>query len=123
MSDDEYTFLDTHNSLHWCCKACNVATTIKLFSTLKQKVDNLEAKLNDTCDGKLPDKLAQSIDLWMNEVAGQLDMKVNQVLLDFQGIRNQISVPDTKLETAIEAKLLDSVRSIKKDLEPSWLPL
>src|SRR6267154_3424299 len=44
MSAEEYAFLDAHKSLHWYCKACNksVANAIKLFSSLKLKVDNLE---------------------------------------------------------------------------------
>src|SRR6267154_2506014 len=48
MSEDEYAFLDAHKSLHWYCTVCNknVATTITLFHSLKQKVDNMETKLD-----------------------------------------------------------------------------
>jgi hypothetical protein len=92
----------------------------KLFSSLKQKVDNLETRLNSVCDGILPEQLAKSIDAWINDVTDQLDSKVKQILIDIQDLKDQVSSSETKLDTAIEAKLVDSVSSIKKDLEPAW---
>ena len=122
MSQEEYDFLIAHKSLHWYCTGCNksVATTIKLFNSLKQKVDNLEERLNGICDGVLPEQMAKVIDDKINVVSEKLDLKVKQILSDFQGLKDQVSASETKLETAIEAKLVDSVDSIKKDLAPSW---
>ena len=122
MTEDEYSFLDAHKSLHWYCAACNksVASTIKLFQSLKQKVDGMEIKLDKICDGILPEGLSKVIDSKMNDVASKLDLKINGLLLDFQQIKDQVASSELKLETAIEAKLVDSVGTLKKDLEPSW---
>ena len=122
MTTEEYKFLDAHKSLHWYCKACNksVANAIKLFSNLKSKVDSIEAKLDKICDGILPDKMSKSIESKINEVVDKLEIKVNNLLIDFQGLKDHVTSEEIKLETAIEAKLVDSVDSIKKDLAPSW---
>ena len=122
MSAEEYKFLEVHKSLHWYCKACNksVANAIKLFSSLKLKVDNIDAKLNRICDGIFSDKMSKSIDSRISEAVENVEAKVNKLLTDFQGLKDQVSISETKLETAIEAKLVDTVDIVKKDLEPSW---
>ena len=125
MSNEEYEFLEAHKSLHWYCEDCNksVATTIKLFNSLKQKVDGMEEKLNKICDGILPELLAKSIESQIKDVVDLIDSKVKQVENDVQGIKELVTVSEKKLETAIEAKLVDSVGIIKKDLGPSWASL
>src|SRR3989442_3584122 len=122
MSGVEYEFLMAHKSLHWYCDDCNksVATTIKLFNSLKQKVDCMEEKLNKICDGILPELMTKSIEGKIKNVADLFDSKVKQIQNEIQVIKDLATAADTKLETAIEAKLVDSVGSIKKDLEPSW---
>jgi hypothetical protein len=122
MSVDEYSFLEAHKSFHWYCKACNksVTATIQLFSSLRLKVENLEEKFNKLCDGILPDKMAKSIESKISEAVDKFETKMNKLAADFQGLKDQVSASDIKLETIIEAKLVDSVDSIKKNLEPSW---
>lgn len=122
LSDEEYNFLHAHKSLHWYCTACNknVANTIMLFSNLKLKVDKIEEKLDKICEGVLPVKLANSVEAKISEALVNVETKVNKLLTDFQGLKDQVCSSETKLETAIEAKLVDSVDSIKKKLEPSW---
>ena len=122
MSAEEYEFLEAHKSLHWYCESCNksVANTIKLFSSLKTKVDTIDVKLNEICDGILPDKLSKCIESKISKAVDKVETKVNKLLTEFQGLKDQVSSSEIKLETAIEAKLVDSVDSIKKNLEPSW---
>ena len=120
MSSDEYKFLDAHKSLHWYCKACNksVANAIKLFSSLKLKVENMELKLNKICDGVLPEKLTESIESKIAEAVDIVENKISKLVTEFHDLKDQVSSSATKLETAIEAKLVDSVDTIKKDLAP-----
>src|SRR3989442_1058608 len=90
MSGAEYEFLKAHyKSLHWYCEDCNksVATTIKLFNSLKQKVDGLEEKLNKICDGILPDPLAKSIDRRIKDAVDLFNSKVDKIQSDVQGIK------------------------------------
>src|SRR4051812_29005702 len=61
VSDEEYTFLGAHKSIHWYCNACHksVASVSKLFSSVKQKVDSVDREVSDLskqvilCDRKL----------------------------------------------------------------------
>src|SRR2546425_12624 len=125
MSNDEYAFLDAHKSLHWYCTSCNknVASTIKLFHSLKQKVDGIEAKLDKICDGILPEGITKFIDDRISNMADKFNLQVNDIVTDIKGIKDQVSSSEIKLETAIEAKLVDSVGSIKNELAPSWASL
>ena len=122
MTKDEYTFLESHKSLHWYCNSCNssIVNVIKLFSSLKTKVDDIDNKLNSICDGILPVKIEESIDNKIKVGVGEIEMKVNKLISEFQEIRDQVSIAETKLDTAIEAKLVTSMDSIKKNLEPTW---
>src|SRR6267154_393378 len=59
----------------------------------------------------------------VNNMADKFDLQVKSIAADIQGIKDQVASADTKLETAIEAKLDDSVGSIKNELTPSWASL
>jgi len=121
VSEEEYDFLEAHKILHWYCNSCNksVANVIKLFSSLKVKGDGIE-RLNTICAGEFPDTMATVIDSKINEAVVKIEDKINKSLLS---ITEQVNKTDTKLETAIEAKLVQSVAEIKKDLEPTWASL
>lgn len=140
ISEDEYTFLGTHKSVHWYCKTCNksVVGVIKLFSNLKLRVEELETrvsaisdevnsnkksleKLDEICNGKLPDKLNETIDSKIAEAVAKIDKSLSIVSENYEELKKQTSETEVKLETAIEAKLVEkTVNTIKNDLQPSW---
>lgn len=143
ISEDEYAFLDSHKSVHWYCKACNksVANVIKLVSKLSVRVEKLEVqiekictdvdsgkksleKLNEICSGKLPDHLNEAIDSKIAKAVAKLDSSLSTMSQNYDELKKQTSETETKLETAIEAKLVEkAVNTIKNDLQPTWASL
>lgn len=133
ISEEEYTFLSEHKSVHWYCKSCNksVANVIKLVSSLTLKIDAVEANVTklskkiDVCDkrvddlseGILPDNLSKVIN---SKISEAVDSKLKQIQDDFKGLKDLVSKTETKLENTIETRMVESVDSIKKDLEPTW---
>lgn len=143
VSDEEYTFLDNHKSVHWYCKSCNksVANIIKLVSSLTLKIENIETsvtalttqvtknsvslsdcekRVGNISDGKLPENLTKCIESKINEAIALVVIRLDSFQEEVKGLKDQVAENETKLETAIEAKLVESVDSIKKELEPSW---
>ena len=130
VSEDEYSFLKDHKSIvHWYCKSCNksVVNTIKLFSGLKLKVEGLEEnvslltkKLECFTEGKLPENLSKAIDTKATETLTKFDSLKDSLQTEILSLKDQVSKTETKLETAIEAKLVESVSRLQKDLEPTW---
>ena len=131
------------DALHWYCKACNknFAKLLALISSIKQRQDALEVrvdemvtdteavaasvsdvqvKVEDIRDGKLPEGLKKAIEDVVSDVKGEIKSLSEEVV----ALKGQISQTDTKLDTAIEAKLVEnlpkSVEAIRKELEPSW---
>jgi len=147
ISEDEYTFLSAHKSVHWYCMTCikNVANVIKLVSSLKQRLEKVseqvtlmsaqvttnkdklthyEKKVDEICEGKLPDTLARAIELKITQAVTSMESKVTALASDMKELKDQACITETKLDTAIEAKLVEniskSVDQIKKDMQPSW---
>ena len=99
-----------------------------MFSNaVKTNADSLnktDKKLDDIMDGKLPTNLAKAIDCKINEVINKLDCKLVNLSADIHGIKDKLSANETKLETAIEAKLVENLNNsfdkIKSELQPTW---
>jgi len=138
VSAEAYGFLKEYKNVHWYCKTCNksVASLIKLVASLKQKVEQIDErvtvltkkvdvnetkmnlndqKLNDICEGQFPDAMINVIDSKINDA---MNLKIGSLHSEIQGLGDQVS--EAKLDTVIETKLVKSVDTIKKDLEPSW---
>jgi len=145
ISEAEYGFINEHKSLHWYCDGCNksVAKVIKMVSSIQHKQDLLdmrvekiqqetakmasdievtrrsvtavEAKMKDIDEGKLPDKVVKLIDDKIKRELSRMDVELRDV-------KEKIISTDTKLDTAIEAKLVEKLTSetIKKELEHNW---
>ena len=58
-----------------------------------------------------------AIDGLVNKAVNNINIKVNSLKTDLENVKSQVSVSETKLETAIEAKLIDT---IEKDYKPTW---
>jgi hypothetical protein len=154
LSEAEYKFLGEHKSIHWFCCACNknVTKVFKMFNTLKLKQDKLEEEANklgkemaamgsevqqlkkaqddmkERLDTKLKDEIAdellKEVDKRIGLYAGKIKSEVGSMSHEVMILRDNVKAIDTKLETAMEAKLVENfVKSadvIRKELEPSW---
>ena len=144
VSKQMYELLKTEGAaVHWYCKVCNknFAKLVSLMSSIKQRQDALEArvdvmvsdiesvnsslgevqaKMEEIRDGKLTEGLRKAIESVVSGVKGELATLCGEVTT----LKGQLSQTDTKLDTAIEAKLVESLTknadTIKEKFEPSW---
>lgn len=125
IDEEAYDVLRKYKSLHWFCNVCNKSfnSVVKMLADFKSKQDALGDRVNkisenldSICKGELPKPLCDSIDSRIEKAISKLSDKIYE---DFGSIKDQMGSLDTKLETMVEAKLID-VDSIKKDIEPSW---
>lgn len=116
ISETEYTFLGKHKSLHWYCNECNknVAKIVKVMSTVQAKVDKLD---NDVTDIK-KDVIR------LDQVNVSISSELNIIKQELKDMKDAAKVTETKLETAIEAKLVDGIdKALDGKVEkmlPSW---
>ena len=126
ISDVEYNFIADHKSLHWYCESCNrsVANVIKLVTVLKatqekividvKKIENnlssIEVKVNTNKD---------KIDSTFVELAAlkQQVLEQSTAIAELNTLKVQVQEQSSKLEVAIEAKL---VEKIEKNLQPTF---
>lgn len=109
VSDDAYKFLGKNDCMHWYCKTCDKGV-VKMLQSL-QKLETRQDKLE-------------------TEMTEMKDMMV-EMKADIQTIKDLASTTDTKLETMVEAKLVESwesrvessvgdkVRIVKEDVAES----
>ena len=141
---------DEDTGVHWYCKTCNknFAKLMVLVSSIKQRHNILEARMDkmeeekgkmmsdmesvsksvssvkaevqEMNESKLSDGMMKAIEVIVSKVKAEVT-SLNEEVTALEG---QITLTDTKLETAIEAKLVDNLsknaETIKKKLEPSW---
>ena len=138
-----YELLKTEGAaVHWYCKVCNkyFAKLVSLMSSIKQRQDALEARMNgmvsdiesvtssvagvqvkveEIRDGKLTEGMFKAFEDVVKDVKGELKSLTEEVI----ALKGQLSQTDTKLDVAIEAKLVENlsknVEAIRKELEPS----
>jgi len=147
ISEEEHDFLAEHSrTVHWYCETCNrnVAKVITLVANLKQKHELLEAKVdklqNDmtgmatridkvsntvsAIDTKMRDIMNGNLSTgMMRSIEGIVSQAKSELEDEVKSLREKVTSLDTKVETAIEAQLVDVSKSaelIKKELEPSW---
>lgn len=140
ITEAEYKFLDEHSSIHWYCVTCNknVASMIQIMSSLKQRQEKVEqgleevkkdvsrillenksikeanAKLGSDWEefkkGVLPDEVIKRFELEIGKNKLEFEGKLqafDQELSKLKEVNNSL---ETKLETAIEAKLVEEIK-------------
>ena len=85
VSDETYAVLQGNEAMHWYCKVC--------MSALQERQEKMERSLN------LVTKEVNDIKKALVEIRGEIEV-----------VRKLQSENDTKLETAIEAKLVEQVQ-------------
>jgi flagellin-like hook-associated protein FlgL len=154
LSEAEYKFMGEHKSIHWFCTPCNknVSKVFKMFSTLKSKQDKLDEEVNRIgmamatmgtdvqelkkehsdikirIDTKLKQELTEEVlievDKRISLYAGKVKSEIGCISQEVLALKDNFTAMDTKLETAIEAKLVENIvksaNVIRKELEPSW---
>ena len=155
ISDTEYKFLGAHKSVHWYCNSCNknVASLIKMFSNLQQRQDKIEEDfinlrsdmdeilsdvktsnkmVKDLSEGSLPEAVKTLISQQIESAVKKVKTELGSLNTEVMSIKAVNAATEKKLETAIEAKLIESVNksidlkvqdkvnSIKNALVPTW---
>lgn len=162
LSEAEYKFIGEHDSVHWYCTLCNknVAPLLQMFGNLKQRQDKLEEnfgmlhkdvdkvlidikelkeytsntdkKLEDLMKGNLADSIFQDVDKRIECMAKKLQTEIGHLSQDVRSVKDMHASTETKLEMAIEAKLVegltksiesrvdDKVNCMQQEFEPKW---
>jgi PHD-finger len=94
MNEDTYKIVG-QTCIHWFCKTCDKAVS-KLFKTIA----NIKVR---------QDKMEQTLDKAVEDI-----MTVKADIIQMSSFSKEL---DTKLETIIEAKLVESVEELKKNKE------
>lgn len=138
ISEAECKFLGEHKSVHWYCITCNenVASVLKMYTTLEQRQDKIEEdfaklrteiseiasdakqsskKLKEISDGTLSDGLKKAINSQIERFANKIFQDITSLNGEVASIKAMNMATDTKLEMAIEAKLVDCVNK-----SPTW---
>ena len=92
--------------------------TVKMIAdidSVTKSVARVDGKIKEFSDGTLTEKCVKLIDGKIKSELSRLDEAV-------RNMKEKVESIDTKVETAIEAKLVDpkSTEIIKRGLEPSW---
>ena len=96
VSDEAYAVLQGNETMHWYCKGCNkgMARLLQTMSALQERQEKMERSLNlvtkEVDDIKKKDLV---------EIRGEIEV-----------VTKLQSENDMKLETAIEAKLVEQVQ-------------
>ena len=109
ISEEEYEFLIKHKSLNWHCKECHkhCRRMLKLVGELEDKVSRMEIKYGD-----LSEKVS-----FLETAKGESKLAIEEMKIEIGALKQAMTSNETKLETAIEAKLLEKVEG---QLKPSF---
>lgn len=90
ISETEYKFVKEHQTIHWFCEQCNksIASVIKTVTLINQNQEKLEKNVSDLKE--------------------ECQKRMTAVENDMKALSGKTQEIDTKMETAIEAKLVDS---------------
>ena len=122
ITDEHYSVFGQYKSIHWYCAQCNVsvAKLWKAVSNITARQDKLDLELE-----KLNNR--------MNEIKveeqhlAKIDQELASLRDELKGVVEKVLETDTKVETAIEAKLMEGlenkvdgrVKILKEDMEES----
>lgn len=142
IDESVYDFLGEHKFLHWYCKVCdkNAVSVIQLLSKLRLRQDKLEDELDKLKNevkknaeevketsltinknlekiekGDFTEAMIKGIEKEVLKVACKIRTEMGVLSQEVQAIKDSNQAMDTKLETAIEAKL---VEELSKPFEP-----
>jgi len=116
--EDVYKAL-TFDSVHWYCKHCNVkvAEIIKALTKAQVKIERLEKEMaevkmqvnsTNAAIGDLKNDVRKVKDD-VKEIA-HIKSVINTLTTDMTSLKDAVKITDTKIETAIEASLVNSAK-------------
>ena len=101
-----------------------IATLDAEATSSKSERMKLKSDMEKICKGDLPDGIVKLLDIKVSQYTKALLADITLCKSDLLNMRSDMNSLDTKLETAIEAKLVESIAKsssiIQKELEPSW---
>jgi hypothetical protein len=105
ISDVEYQFLKDHKGIDWFCGQCKkvIATVIKTSAGFKEKQEKVDKEIVD-----IKESLQNQIDNLGKDVKA-ITLRIADVDKILKDTTDKVLATDTKIETAIEAKLVDSL--------------
>ena len=114
LTEAEYTFLQEHKAVHWFCEQCikNITSVIKSGVTINQNQEKLEKKFDNMNENyqKRMSELDKEFKILSAKVLAIDSQKiVADVDKELKNLAAKVMETDTKIETAIEAKLIDSL--------------
>ena len=112
ISEEEYTFLGKHKSLNWHCSDCHKCCKrmIKLVGELEEKVNKIEERCVD-----LTAKI-NSLDEAKTETKSEIETMKKEI----KAMKDAVASNEVKLETAIEAKLVQKVEDKLVSMKPTF---
>jgi len=132
ITEDEYEFLIEHKNLHWYCSSCNsnVAGLVQIMSDmrgrhqkLEEKIDSLvekvdavakdlketDKKVDEMTKGLFPEAMIKSVDGQIDRFVKKIKTEFGALSLEVESLKTKSNENETKLETAIEAKLVEGI--------------
>lgn len=139
LTENEYKFLGEHKNLHWYCTSCNksVATLLQMYSSMKIRQDKLEESMNkmqnemvivkndlnavknmtsnndkeikEIAKGNIPQEMLKAVDARIDSVAKKVQAEIGELSQEVKMLKDSNSSLECKLETAIEAKLIEGL--------------
>ena len=105
ISDDEYLFLQEHQGIDWFCSPCKktIASIMKTSPTFKDAQDKLFKEVDD-----IKEALRSQIDKLGKDLKS-MTLQMAEVDKTLKETTERVLSTDTKIETAIEVKLVDSL--------------
>lgn len=151
MDEAEYKFVNEHKVFHWYCRSCdkNAASMIQLMSKMRQRQDKLEEEVEKvkanvsklTADsmeanakngkrveniekGIFTEDMVKRVEREVERVAAKIKAEIGTLSQEVRKIKDSSLAIETKLETAIEAKLVEEfskpVEQRSGDTRPSF---
>lgn len=148
LTEAEYKFIGEHKAVHWYCTSCNknVATFLQMLGNVKQRQDKLEENfetlktdmsqiasdtkatqevslsnskaLDEMAKGNLPEGMMKAIEKRIDYVATKIKAEIGNLSQEVKTVKDLSATTETKLETAIEAKLVEGLaKSIDSQVE------
>jgi hypothetical protein len=116
VSEETYMFLRDEETVHWYCRGCNRGVKQVLTTMAEMRIEMTRMQKDLTVFRKEANDSIRDIKSELKEIKEELhhnQEREKKWADEFEGMRKELRVSDGKLETAMEAKLVETAEVTK----------